>query len=570
METSPEQFKEFIARRLLTTAEDGVKQSPKPVVNQSELEPLAVTALQSSDFIKIEKNLTSLAFFTPSNKRVPGTKKKTIVFTKIIDGKKIEARATILPSAEYGLPITADQDTYFALLKLTTEMHRRQGRVTNPIGFTSAEILRLQGKSAVSGFHYKELIEQLLRIKTTTILSEGAVYLAGKKVWAKDAFNVLDRVVFFGHQLEDGSVADRNYVWFSEWQLENINHNHLLPLDHETYKQLRTHIAKALQPLLQIWLFATREEKSFEKRYDELCQLLNIRPYPYLSKIKEKLGPSLDELKTHGYLSDWRIERTADKKAYKIVFYHGDKFHRDRRRRLEQKDQRGTPTRDLLEVVSEEPGKGIDQTLFNALTSRGITEAQARKLLQKVPPDQHVLDQLEWGDSVIAKEPTKIQNPPGFYIHLVKENLTPPAKFETSRKRKLRAEAAQAQREQHEEEARLMLAYEAYEDYISAETDNYIANNPLRFQEILAAKTEQIKQHKNLRLWDGDTITKLATPAARSELAKGITLDTFEYFSERYKAQQPPVSQTASQLIQSKAGQGSSTPKSSDEEYLTV
>ena len=52
--------------------------------------------------------------------------------------------------------------------------------------------------------------------------------------------------------MPDGTTADRNYVWLSEWQLENINHNFLLPIDFEAYKQLRNHIAKALVPLLQI------------------------------------------------------------------------------------------------------------------------------------------------------------------------------------------------------------------------------------------------------------------------------------------------------------------------------
>ena len=73
----------------------------------------------------------------------------------------------------------------------------------------------------------------------------------------------------------------------------------------------KNHIAKALVPLLQIWLYATRDEGVFEKRYDELCQILNIRQWTYPSKIKEKLGPSLDELKQFGYLS--RLENRKDK-----------------------------------------------------------------------------------------------------------------------------------------------------------------------------------------------------------------------------------------------------------------
>ena len=55
-------------------------------------------------------------------------------------------------------------------------------------------------------------------------------------------------------------------------------------------------IARVLVPLLQIWLYASQRSGLFEKRYDEVCQLLGLRQYDHLSKITEKLGPALDEL----------------------------------------------------------------------------------------------------------------------------------------------------------------------------------------------------------------------------------------------------------------------------------
>jgi hypothetical protein len=93
------------------------------------------------------------------------------------------------------------------------------------------------------------------------------------------------------NQMPNGSLADRNYVWLSEFQLENINQNHVMPIDLETYKRLKNHISKALVPLLQIWLFASLEGGCFEKRYQDLCQILKITEYQHPSKIKEKLGP---------------------------------------------------------------------------------------------------------------------------------------------------------------------------------------------------------------------------------------------------------------------------------------
>jgi hypothetical protein len=123
-----------------------------------------------------------------------------------------------------------------------------------------------------------------------------------------------------------------------------------LPIDLDTYRQLRNHIAKALVPLLQIWLYATRDDGLFEKRYSELCQILDIRQWTYPSKIKEKLGPSPDELKQFGYLADWRIETTSDQQGYKVLFFHGETFHSDRRARQARKQLSNRPPRTTSET----------------------------------------------------------------------------------------------------------------------------------------------------------------------------------------------------------------------------
>jgi hypothetical protein len=104
----------------------------------------------------------------------------------------------------------------------------------------------------------------------------------------------------------------------------------LLPIDFENYKLLKNNISKALIPLLQIWLYASREVGRFEKRYSEICQTLNITEYKHLSLIKQKFAPSLLELVEHQYLESWEIEKTADKKDFKIIFNHGLKFYSDR------------------------------------------------------------------------------------------------------------------------------------------------------------------------------------------------------------------------------------------------
>jgi len=121
--------------------------------------------LQSDEFAKIEKNLASLGIFTPSKKRIRNDKAKTITITKIVEGKKVEVRATIVPAAIYGFPIMPDQDKCLAFQKITIDIHQSEGSVTNPVGFTSAEILRLLKRDVLHDHHF-----------------QIAVYFAGMKV----------------------------------------------------------------------------------------------------------------------------------------------------------------------------------------------------------------------------------------------------------------------------------------------------------------------------------------------------------------------------------------------------
>ena len=62
-------------------------QNEKPIVRHS-----------STDFVKVEMNLASIGFFTPSHKRISGAKKKTIVWNRQSEGQRVEVRAVILPS----------------------------------------------------------------------------------------------------------------------------------------------------------------------------------------------------------------------------------------------------------------------------------------------------------------------------------------------------------------------------------------------------------------------------------------------------------------------------------------
>jgi hypothetical protein len=316
-----------------------------------------------------------------------------------------------------------------------------------------------------------------------------------------------------GEDLPNGKLAEQNYVWLSEWQIENLNERYQLPVDFESYKQLRTHIAKALVPLLQIWLFPTRAVGKFEKRYGDLCELLSLRPQGAPSLIDRQLRPALDELLKMGYISNWSLSRTADNLEYKVVLFHGPKYLKDLKllnSRSEESDAASSvePLPELVEI----------------LVRRGMSVRAAKKLLEQLPCDQPVQAQLEWCDAIIQKG--KIDNPVGFIYSVVKNNEPVPESFETTEKRTARVKkehedlAAYAKRLEQEQQ------YERYvEDAIANALSGYIAGD---YENALRRFAPEIqKQYPNL---PSTTIRELSEARLKQEIRGSVAIMSIEDF----------------------------------------
>ena len=361
----------------------------------------------ANTFTKVDNNLTGIGFFTASSKR----SRKEIEKTTVITDQGIERQISILPSAKYGLPITQDQDYWLALMKLVAEHLQREGKLTNPFSFTTAELTKILGQ-AHSGKNYKAVQEWADVMAFTGI--KGGAYDAVKKRWLTDRTHAVERFISIGRELPEGRIAEKNYIWFSQWQLDNINAGNLIAIELTTYIQLENNIAKNLVPHLQEWLFASQRDGRFEKQYEDICQLLGIRTYHYRSDIQRQLAPSLDELLSHGYLSKWAIDTMANRHNYKLVLWHGSKYHSDRQTCLEQKQRikiissreatenspaaaiqttasahRPRQRRLKLSPVAEPSASAavvIDYRLVAELGKRGVGEIDARQLLARLPP----------------------------------------------------------------------------------------------------------------------------------------------------------------------------------------
>jgi hypothetical protein len=400
--------------------------------------------------VQCEKNLAEIGFFSPTNKKIKNVKAKIMTgFVNTGDGKRIMRKVSIIPAALYGLPTTAHQDKTIAFQSLL-ESKRVVGLVSNPVRFSAGEMLKLLGL-VDSGENYKDIEEFIDVMLSTTVKLEGAEFLQGKRTkFAGIMFHVFNQAVIKGKKLPDGTVATEHQVWLSDWMLENVNRYYTVPIDFETYKRLNTSIAKALVPLLQVWLFASENEKFFEKEYCDLCELLNLTQYKYGSDIRKRFCPALDELKAHGYIRAWKLE--PSEKGNKFIFYHGQKFYNDqiaqREKQAEARERRRAPklVRSLTELALPQPepsrtpapetgsvpAVSIEQErLYKQLTGAPffVSERKARELVSTKPDE--VKKQL--GAYPLKKNvPT---NPGGYIIRAIEHGyFVPPSYFEAKRK----------------------------------------------------------------------------------------------------------------------------------------
>ena len=319
-----------------------------------EIFPASGKATLPQEFVKAEKNLEYLGFFTPSTKRTKEKiDEKVISFTTTVERKKVKVSVTILPSAKYGLPDTSDLDKYRAFQKILGNELIKNGKISNPIAFTSADLIEAMGISrgnnagkAYSGRLHKEIEDWLMKMKVTDIQSEGAVWLARRKKRVTDTVNVFQRVVSYGDELEGGTVADCHYVWLSDWQLENINEFYLLSIDYDLHRQLRKPIAKSILPHLQIGFYASGG--TYTKRYDALCQFLGIKNHRKFSYIKRQLEPSFKDLKEKRFLADWDYKENKIHQTYNVTWQAGDRFY-EMQELLREREEK------LFEPVTKKP-----------------------------------------------------------------------------------------------------------------------------------------------------------------------------------------------------------------------
>ncbi len=486
-----------------------MKAQRHPKASTPALIPLPVGV----DLIRFEKNLLQMGFFGAHDTRHTTQSTRRIEQTVNRDGQKIKVSAEFRSSQDLGLPSTSDRDKYIGFMRIAMEQRLKHGVLENPVKFTGYHLLKELGLS-FSGENYEDINKWGQRMANTTITSERVIYMAARKKYANKTVHVFRSFTRAGQSNLDGTGRSEAFeVVLEDWLLENLNQSYVVPEDVNAYRKLKRPTAKGIFGYLHLWFHAS-QGKPIEKNYAELCVLLNIPSYKHLSKIRETMGRSLDDLGFIGYLSKWDIRPMMTRNGYKLVLSPGEEVLKvlaiSHRKQI--KAEGSEPEEDAWTVSQEEA--------VNELVAFGISNTKAKELARTYPADQ-VIDFVEYASSLIRRDKGhKIQNPAGFVIYLLTGGITIPSDFVTSRKRKQDAV------EQH-----LVSLRNEYEAMINKEIEREIAD---RFPgKLLHDKVKEILGQRSPADQEFDRMFpvqsfRIAKDLIGMELKESLSLPNFE------------------------------------------
>lgn len=463
------------------------------------------------DLIRFEKNLLQIGFFSAHDRRSDEPDHTRRIEQCVNrDGKKIRVSAEF--RSTLGLPSTADRDKYMAFMKIAMERKILEGELTNPIRFSGYSMLKALGLSD-SGANYEDLNQWGMRMADTTITSEQIIYSSSRRKFMNKTVHVFRSFTRVGESCKNGESQTVQFtVELEDWLLENLNQSYVVPEDFTQYRKLVRPTAKGIFVYLYVWFYASRG-KEVEKDYGELCALLNVRCYQHVSKIRETMGLSLDDLVGIGYLRKWDIQPMSSKKGFKLVL---------------------SPGRSILEVIATSCRRqmaasedrieltGPQQNLRAALVQRGIAEDKAT-MLARMQDHEVLREQIEYLDSEVARDGgRRIKNPAGFMIAYIESARPVPEGFQSSRVRHQRLLDMQSQRQQMDEEAAAEIAGSAlrrrYEEWQVKRADEAIGAmyTPVELDKRLQALRIDVSKDRRI----GDFLDRLNADQRRRDLIR--------------------------------------------------
>jgi hypothetical protein len=366
----------------------------------------------------------------------------------------------------------------------------------------------------------------------------------GKDRWSEIGYTRYS-VVFTGEMLPDGSVADAVYIIPNTSYRELLNHVEVRPLDYDYLMQLAPGPQRFYELLsFQVYGALAGNRPRAKMLYSEYCNHAPQVRYPDFDRVKKQMYKIHAPHREAGYILKVEYQEIIDAEGvrdWEMFYSPGPRaiaefqaFTLRQVRRIEM-----APS-----IPAGEGGEGegataptTDASLLAEMTRRGIALNRARELMSDLKPGQEVMDQLEYVDSIVARDTRgKLDNPPGLYITYIRNNMVPPVSFPTSRTKRLREQARQTRETEEAELAQLKLDYGAY---CAAESTRYVLEE-MPAEEYRRIATEHRRQNASLlKHMTDEELDALTESTVRSEVQHNgrVRLPSFEEFASRHRGQ---------------------------------
>ena len=364
----------------------------------------------------------------------------------------------------------------------------------------------------------------------------------GREKWGEMGYTRYS-VVFTGETLPDGRQADAVHIILNPPYRDLLNHVETRPLDYDYLKQLPPGSQRFYELLsFQIYGAIASGRPRAKMVYSDYCKYAPQVRYLDFDHVKKQMYKIHLLHRESGYIAqvDYKsVVDTENKADWEVFYTPGPKAfaeyeaftNRQAKTSSETVKDSAPPNRRKASLQTTLDLALTDPTLIEELTRRGITEKMARELLSKVIPRQDVIGQLEYVDTLIAKDRRgKLNNPPGLYIYHLRENIAPPRKHLPERQTSSERNSFQAA---DDKSSAGLEKLAQYEDYRVTEVKRFIRER---------VSTEEygtlLKQHRrrNKILFKRMSATQLDAVTERSvigELTESgrVQLMSFEEFN---------------------------------------
>lgn len=289
-----------------------------------------------AEIIRMEANFLQFPFFALDTHGLRDHDGLTCTAERRIGAERHEVTVRITRNNAYAFPGPLSRKIHFALLAKLQE-EQRHPPFRNPVTWSWYELADRIGQKRCSGGdirQMKDAIEstQSAYIKTRYSLShteESANALRKREC----GYHLYERCVFSEEPLPDGTIADTNYLWLSDWYLANLNNQYCGPLDYGRWLFLNneSRIASRLYEYLTYNFSAGMP--LFRIRYERLAQFLPVTVFSSLSRARQQLEPALRLLQRQFVIESFRFERGSTGSLLLIfepgaVLQHGDRSSR--------------------------------------------------------------------------------------------------------------------------------------------------------------------------------------------------------------------------------------------------